>query len=109
MITKLKKVFVSLPMGGLSEEQIRKSQATALEKVKEIVGQDVELIDTYLDLGEGATVYDYIGESIKLFSQADYIYFVDGWSKAKGCEVERTVAQLYCKEKVIREKLFDNT
>lgn len=103
MITKLKKVFVSSPMGGL----IRENQA-ALEKVKEIVGQDVELIDTYLDLGEGATVYDYIGESIKLFSQADYIYFVDGWSEAKRCEVERAAAQLYCKEKVIREKLFNN-
>lgn len=97
------KVFISLPMGGLSEEEIRESQIAALEEVKMLTNSNVEILDTYMDLGENATTYDYIGESIKLFSQADAIYFFGDWTAAKGCLVERVVAELYCRDKIIEE------
>lgn len=102
------KVFISLPMNGRNEKQIHADQVAALEEVKTLTNSNAEILDTYLDLDKNATVYDYIGESIKLFNQADAIYFFGNWKESNGCLVERVVAELYCKDKII-EKDKENT
>lgn len=102
------KVFISMPMGGLSEEQIRINQVAALEEVKKLTNSNAEILDTYMSLGGNATIYDYIGKSIKLFNQADAIYFFGNWTEAKGCLVERVVAELYCRDKIIEKNKEGN-
>lgn len=37
----------------------------------------------------------YLGRSLELMSWSDYIYLCDGWESARGCVVERSVAEAY--------------
>ena len=96
----MKKVFISQPMGGIRESQILKTKEKAKEYVESILGEEVEIIDSFFDCAP-LTKYRSrgpiwcLGESIKLLSDADYIYFVPGWTEARCCVVERLVAEEY--------------
>ena len=97
-------VFISLPMKGKTEEEIKNNLKTALEEVRSLTSSSMELLDTYIDLGPDADGFDYIAESIKLMKKADAIYFYNNWQESKGCLIERVVAELYCPEKIIQKK-----
>ena len=96
----MKKVFISQPMGGIRESQILKTIEKAKEYVESVLGEEVEIIDSFFDCAP-LTKYRSrgpiwcLGESIKLMADADYIYFVPGWTEARGCIVERLVAEEY--------------
>lgn len=98
------KVFISMPMNGKTTEEISTELEKHLEEVKTLTSSSMELLDTNLSLGDAATGYDYIGESIKLLGKADAIYFADGWQDSNGCLIERVVAELYCPDKIIQKK-----
>lgn len=93
-----------MPMKGKTTEEISTELEKYLEEVKTLTSSSMELLDTNLSLGDAATEYDYISESIKLLGKADAIYFADGWQDANGCLVERVVAELYCPDKIIQKK-----
>lgn len=90
-----KKVFISQPMAGKTREQIITERIQALEEVTRILGTDVEIIDTVLNLGKDALPLEYLGESIKLLARADAIYMMDGWENARGCRIEHECAEAY--------------
>ena len=73
----MKKVFISQPMNGLTDEEI-------------------EFIDSFLqdypgEINKHIPVW-YLGKSIQLLSQADMIYLGEGWDKARGCKIEYEIA-----------------
>lgn len=37
----------------------------------------------------------YMGKDIEALLECDYIYFVDGWEKSKGCCAEKAIADIY--------------
>lgn len=43
------KVFISQPMKGLTKQEIKLNRAKAIENIKSICGNDVEIIDNYFD------------------------------------------------------------
>lgn len=43
------KVFISQPMKGLSEKEIKAVRRKAIESIKSICGDDIEIIDNYFD------------------------------------------------------------
>ena len=43
------KIFISQPMKDLSEEEIRHNREKAIKKIKSLYGDDVEIIDSYID------------------------------------------------------------
>ena len=102
------RVFISQPMNGLSEDQVRRTLRDAAEKIRSQYGEkypDIEVVSTY-DQPEPDTEYTtvlpyknvrlyYLGNSIKILGQCDAIYFCNGWEKANGCQVEYTIANLY--------------
>lgn len=45
------KVFISQPMRGLAEREIKLNRARAIENIKRLYGNDVEIIDNYFDNG----------------------------------------------------------
>lgn len=96
----MKKVFISQPMGRIRESQILRTKEKAKEYVESILGEEVEIIDSFFDCVP-LTKYRSrdpiwcLGESIKLMADADYIYFTPGWTEARGCIVERLVAEEY--------------
>ena len=84
-----KKLFISCPMKGRTEEKIRNS-INRMHKIAEIVfDQELEVIPSYIpNNAPDACIRPvwYLGESIKKLSEADYF---------KGCDVEARVARNY--------------
>lgn len=94
----MKKLFISCPMRGRTEENIKNSMAR-MHKIAELIfDQELEAINTYIpdEAPEGVNrgVW-YLGESIKRMAAADYFIGI-GWTDAfTGCTIERDVARSY--------------
>lgn len=95
----MKKVFISCPTKGRTEENIKKS-IEKMHKIAEILfDQELEVITAY-DGGLPDGVYNYsiwhIGKTIQKLSDADYYVGILGWYDTgifADCTVERDVAQ----------------
>lgn len=87
------KVFISQPMKELSEKEIKSNREKATKKIKGLYGNDVEILDSYID--GGGTPLWCLGKSIELLSTADVAYFLKGWNKARGCRIEYMCADNY--------------
>lgn len=96
------KIFISQPMNDLSEEEIRHNRMKAVKKIKSLYGDDVEIIDSYID--GGGTPLWYLGKSIELLSTADVAYFLKGWNTARGCRIEYMCASDYGIETFFEEE-----
>lgn len=95
------KLFVSLPMSGKTTEQIRQEIVEVSQKFLDIKWNEgvelmaVSVLNSVFDLEEGTDPLVYLGKSIELMAQADYVFFVKGWEKARGCQVEHLIAEKY--------------
>lgn len=93
-----KKLFISCPMRGRSEDAIRRDM-DRMHKMAEIVfDQELEVIPTYIEHIPPETTNKSIwclGESIKKLAEADYFIGVAGLTQNRGCEVEAHVAHAY--------------
>ena len=94
----MKKLFVSVPMKGRTEEEI-KSSIQKMKKIAEIYeGEELELIDSYIEdnppKGSKEAVW-YLGESLKKLAQADVFVGIDEAYDWNGCYIERDTAQRY--------------
>lgn len=87
------KVFISQPMKGLSEKEIKTNRKKAIKKIKKLYGEDAEIIDSYIG-GDGTPLW-YLAKSIELLSTADVAYFLKGWNTARGCRIEYMCADNY--------------
>lgn len=118
----MKKVFISQPMRGLTNKEILKEREKIKKNIKDILGEDVEIIDSFLqdypgEINKHIPVW-YLGKSIQLLSQADIAYFGGDWKNARGCQIEHEIAIKYeiqtieenCAEKMFRldEKAYAN-
>lgn len=94
----MKKLFVSIPMKGRSEEEIRKSIAKMKNIVEAYEGEEVELIDSYVKdtppENNNQAVW-YLAESIKKLAEADLMASIDDRYSWNGCVVEYEVACRY--------------
>lgn len=97
-----KKLFISQPMSGLTDEEVVvKRQEAILDATricKETFGEDteVEVLETLFD--DYNPEYNhawFLGKAIMSLSQADVAYFADGWEAKRGCKVEHLVAEEY--------------
>lgn len=92
----MKKLFISQPMNGKSDEEIKKERQEALLHVAEACGEEVELIDSFFENApHNARPLWFLGKSLELLSTADVAYFVSGWENARGCRIEHECAVQY--------------
>jgi hypothetical protein len=93
----MKKLFISQPMAGLTDEEILKKREEIRLKAEEIIGEPVEVIQSYFEDFEpvGNIPVAYLGKSISLLAEADVAYFGEGWREARGCKIEHEVAVEY--------------
>ena len=94
----MKKLFISLPMAGYSEEEIRNRMAECKEKAEYLMGEELELLDTVItSVPDGIKEIGVwcVGASILAMAEADVVYFGRGWRKARGCIVEYETAYRY--------------
>lgn len=94
----MKKLFISCPMKGRTEENIRNS-IDRMHKLAEIIfDQKLEVIPSYIEDNPPKNSHQaiwYLGESIKKISEADYFIGIDYTEYFKGCNVENYVAEIY--------------
>lgn len=94
----MKKLFVSVPMKGRTEEEIKAS----IQKMKKIAkiyeGEELELIDSYIKdnppKNNNEAVW-YLGESLKKLAQADVFIGICESYDWNGCHIERQTAEIY--------------
>lgn len=94
----MKKLFVSVPMKGRTEEKIKAS----IQKMKTIAeayeGEELELIDSYVEddppKNNHPSVW-YLGKSLEKLSEADIFIGIDTDYEWKGCFIESLVADKY--------------
>ena len=94
----MKKLFVSVPMKGRTEEEI-KASIQKMKKVAEIYeGEELELIDSYVEdnppKGNKEAVW-YLGESLKKLAQADVFMGICESYDWNGCCIEMGTADKY--------------
>lgn len=92
----MKKLFISQPMKGKSDEEILAEREKAIKSAEELLGEPVEVIDSFFQSAPAdARPLWFLGKSLELLSTADVVYFAKGWEKARGCKIENTCAIEY--------------
>ena len=92
----MKKLFISQPMRGKTDEEILAVRAKAIESAKKHLGEEVEVIDSFFqNAPTEAKPLWFLGKSLELLSTADIAYFANGWEEARGCRIENTCAIEY--------------
>lgn len=94
----MKKLFVSVPMKGRTEGEIKKS-IQKMKKIAEIFeGEELELIDSYIEDNppkDNNQAIWFLGESLKKLAQADvFIGINEAWDWC-GCYIEIETAKRY--------------
>lgn len=94
----MKKLFISCPMRGRTDENIRKSIEWLHKYAELVTGEELEVIESYKPFevvnSKNTSVY-MLGESIKRMAEADYVVgvgYTDFW---RGCSHERNIALAY--------------
>lgn len=95
-----KKVMISQPMNGKSDEEILATRAKA---VKYLESQGYEVLNTLFtetdksmeDRGVVHKGLCFLARSLEVMSKCDTVYFCEGWEYARGCRIENIAASAY--------------
>ena len=99
------KIFISQPMNGKTNEEIENERNYIIDRLRE--NECVEIIDSFFkDNPYEASPLWYLGESIKLMSEADVVFFCNGWQTARGCQIEHDCALEYGIDTMYEEDLI---
>ena len=74
----MKKLFISCPMKDRTEAQIRGTMMQMHNIAEAVFGEELDVIQTYIPDPPSGTnqALWYLGESIKMLSEADYFNYV---------------------------------
>lgn len=89
------KIFLSQPMRGLTDEEIKSHRQNAIEFLQRKF-PDCEIIDSFFE-GESDpnNPLELLGKSIQMLNGANAIYMLKGWQNARGCVTEHDIARRY--------------
>lgn len=92
----MKKLFISQPMRGKTDEEILAERKKAIESAERNIGEPVEVIDSFFQNAPAdARPLWFLGKSLELLSTADIAYFAKEWEDARGCRIENQCAIEY--------------
>lgn len=92
----MKKLFISQPMRGKTDEEILAERKKAIESAERNLGEPVEVIDSFFQNAPAdARPLWFLGKSLELLSTADIAYFAKGWEDARDCRIENQCAVEY--------------
>ena len=92
----MKKLFVSQPMRGRSEDEIVAERNRVILKAQEALEEAVDPIPSYCpEAHEGIGPVRALANSIYLLGDADVAVFAKGWEKARGCRIEHQICLDY--------------
>lgn len=97
----MKKLFISQPMRGKTDEEILTERKKAIQSAEQMIGEQVEVIDSFFQSAPiDAKPLWFLGKSLELLADADVAYFAPGWEQARGCRVEHTCAVEYSIDRI---------
>lgn len=100
----MKKLFISQPMRGKTDEEILSVREKAIASAERHLGEKVEVIDSFFkNAPVEAKPLWFLGKSLELLSTADVVYFANGWEEARGCRIENICAIEYGIELMIED------
>lgn len=90
------KAMISQPMSGKTNEQIREERAKVTQQLENLgwIVLGTIFAEEPPQASKNMAVY-YLGESIKALSEADAVLFMNGWEKARGCQIEHDICLKY--------------
>ena len=104
------KIFISQPMNGKTNEEIEDKRNHIISRLTLQFAREnehIEIIDSFFkDAPHNSKPLWYLGESIKLMSEADIAFFCDGWQIARGCQIEHDCALEYGIDTMYEEDLI---
>ena len=94
------KIFISQPMFGKTDEQIRQEREELIKQIEEDGNEYLDSIvaDGLEEVNNDSIGLFYLGKSLEIMSKADEIWFMNGWDKSRGCKIEYQVAKDYNKK-----------
>lgn len=94
---EMKKLFISQPMIGKTDEEIKTERAEIIKRVSKKFG-GVKVIDSFIEENApenfNAGLW-YLGKSLEFLATADCAYFAEGWQDYRGCKIEHECAVQY--------------
>lgn len=95
----MKRLFISQPMRGLTDVEIFRERNRLLHLAEELVGERLQLINSWVNHYHNIEQFNipvyYLGQSIIKLSEANIVIFGEGWSEARGCNIEHKIALAY--------------
>lgn len=93
----MKKLFISVPMKGRTQEAIEYSMQKMKKIAEAVFEEELEVIETYNAGNEGENPLVCLGQSIALMADADYFIGIleYGLPYYRGCAIEAMVAGQY--------------
>lgn len=101
----MKKIFISLPMNGRTDEEILDHMGKIKNHLSEVLDEPFMVLDTFIheEAPKDANVgLWYLSKSLELLAQADIMYKAANTDNARGCIIEEMCANSYG-IKVIKE------
>lgn len=94
----MKKLFVSVPMKGRTEEEIKASIQMMKRIAEAYEGEELELIDSYIEGNPPKNNHQsvwYLGKSLEKLSEADIFIGIEHDYNWSGCYIEGIAAHRY--------------
>lgn len=90
------KVFISQPIDGRTNEEIKAERELVATEVKNRLGEEIEILDSFFENPpEEANPLSILAKSLVYLSAADLAVFVGEWEKSRGCAIEHDCARRY--------------
>lgn len=94
----MKKLFISCPMRGRTNEAIAESRERMKKIAEAVFNEELEVINSIVSdhppVDSEESIW-YLGKSLEKLAEVDYFIGVNYSEYFRGCEVERIVAQRY--------------
>lgn len=94
----IKRVFISQPMSGLTNDEILETRRKAADYISNVYpDNEIVVIDSYQPQVDNTynaiSAVNLLGQALSKMACAEVIYFAPGWKESKGCQVENEVAR----------------
>lgn len=99
----IKYLFISQPMSGLTNDEILNVRQKATQFISDkYPDNEILVLPSYKEQPDNTynatSAVNLLGNAISLMAKANVIYFVPGWQKSKGCQIENEVARRWLEE-----------
>lgn len=99
----IKYLFISQPMSGRTNEEILDVRQKAAQFISDkYPDNEILVLPSYKEQPDNTydatSAVDLLGNAISLMARANVIYFVPGWQKSRGCQIENEVARRWLEE-----------